>query len=58
MRKAIFGLFCLVDLHAATFSSSAQQTAKIGLLTTYAGQFTDAGAQMDNGTAAISSERC
>jgi branched-chain amino acid transport system substrate-binding protein len=49
MRKAILGLFCLVALHAATFSASAQQTVKIGLLMTYTGQFTDAAAQMDNG---------
>ena len=49
MRKAIFGFFCLIALHATTFSASAQQTVKIGLLMTYTGQFTDAAAQMDNG---------
>jgi branched-chain amino acid transport system substrate-binding protein len=48
MRKAIFGFFCLVALHAGT-TVSAQQTVKIGLLMTYTGQFTDAAAQMDNG---------
>ncbi|HEY7243878.1 MAG TPA: ABC transporter substrate-binding protein [Xanthobacteraceae bacterium] len=50
MRKPIIWCCGFVAMQAIALSAAAQQAVKIGLIMPYTGQFTDAAAQLDNGT--------
>ena len=49
MRRAMIGLACFAAAFLAGSAAQAQQTAKIGVVMSFSGQFADPGAQIDNG---------